>query len=103
MGLEDETGRLDVIIPPQLHENKREIINGNGTTGCSGSGRCMLSTARKGLRAGPAPLALVSLGYSSPTRLQSRWRTTGSPVGWDGEQRLPLWLSAPWSPDGLES
>ena len=26
----DETGRLDVIIPPQLYEKEREIINGNG-------------------------------------------------------------------------
>jgi error-prone DNA polymerase len=30
VGLEDETGRLDVIIPPQLYEREREIINGNG-------------------------------------------------------------------------
>jgi error-prone DNA polymerase len=30
VGLEDETGRLDVIIPPQLYEKEREIINGNG-------------------------------------------------------------------------
>ena len=30
VGLEDETGRLDVIIPPPLYEKEREIINGNG-------------------------------------------------------------------------
>jgi error-prone DNA polymerase len=30
VGLEDETGRLDVIIPPRLYEKEREIINGNG-------------------------------------------------------------------------
>jgi error-prone DNA polymerase len=30
VGLEDETGRLDVIITPQLYEKEREIINRNG-------------------------------------------------------------------------
>ena len=30
VGLEDETGRLDVIIPPQLYAREREIIDGNG-------------------------------------------------------------------------
>ncbi len=30
VGLEDQTGRLDVIIPPQPYEKEREIINGNG-------------------------------------------------------------------------
>lgn len=30
VGLEDETGRVDVIITPQLYEKEREIINGNG-------------------------------------------------------------------------
>jgi error-prone DNA polymerase len=30
VGLEDETGRLDVIITPQLYEKEREIINGSG-------------------------------------------------------------------------
>ena len=37
MGLEDETGRLDVIIPPQLYEKEREIINGNGILAVRGS------------------------------------------------------------------
>ena len=30
VGLEDETGRLDVIVNPQLYEKEREIINRNG-------------------------------------------------------------------------
>jgi error-prone DNA polymerase len=30
MGLEDETGRLDVIITPALYQEARETINGNG-------------------------------------------------------------------------
>jgi error-prone DNA polymerase len=30
VGLEDETGRLDVIVTPQLYEKEREIINRNG-------------------------------------------------------------------------
>jgi hypothetical protein len=43
---------------------------------------------------------VVTLLLTDPATV--RWRTTGSPVGRDGEQRLPLWLSAPWPPDGLE-
>nr|WP_246366734.1 error-prone DNA polymerase [Longimicrobium terrae] len=30
VGLEDETGRVDVIVPPQLYARERETINGNG-------------------------------------------------------------------------
>jgi error-prone DNA polymerase len=30
VGLEDETGRLDVIVTPKLYEKEREIINGSG-------------------------------------------------------------------------
>jgi error-prone DNA polymerase len=30
VGLEDETGRLDVIVTPQLYEKEREIINSHG-------------------------------------------------------------------------
>jgi error-prone DNA polymerase len=30
VGLEDETGRLDVIVTPRLYEKEREIINGSG-------------------------------------------------------------------------
>ncbi len=30
VALEDETGRLDVIITPHLYEKEREIINGSG-------------------------------------------------------------------------
>lgn len=30
VGLEDETGRLDVIVTPKLYAAEREIINGNG-------------------------------------------------------------------------
>jgi error-prone DNA polymerase len=30
VGLEDETGRLDVIVTPRLYEREREIINRNG-------------------------------------------------------------------------
>ncbi|HEU0052673.1 MAG TPA: OB-fold nucleic acid binding domain-containing protein, partial [Longimicrobium sp.] len=30
VGLEDETGRVDVIVRPQLYEKEREIINGHG-------------------------------------------------------------------------
>ncbi len=29
VGLEDETGRLDVIVTPKLYEKEREIINGS--------------------------------------------------------------------------
>lgn len=30
VGLEDETGRLDVIVPPALYARERETINGSG-------------------------------------------------------------------------
>jgi error-prone DNA polymerase len=30
VGLEDETGRVDVIVTPRLYEKEREIINGSG-------------------------------------------------------------------------
>jgi len=30
VGLEDETGRLDVIVSPQVYEREREILNGHG-------------------------------------------------------------------------
>ncbi|HLM67236.1 MAG TPA: error-prone DNA polymerase, partial [Longimicrobium sp.] len=30
VGLEDETGRLDVIVPPDLYARERETVNGNG-------------------------------------------------------------------------
>ncbi|HYH78403.1 MAG TPA: error-prone DNA polymerase [Longimicrobium sp.] len=30
VGLEDETGRLDVIVTPKIYEEQRETINGNG-------------------------------------------------------------------------
>ncbi|HLM65943.1 MAG TPA: OB-fold nucleic acid binding domain-containing protein, partial [Longimicrobium sp.] len=30
VGLEDETGRVDVIVTPQLYEKEREIINRSG-------------------------------------------------------------------------
>jgi error-prone DNA polymerase len=30
VGLEDETGRLDVIVPPKLYALERTIVNGNG-------------------------------------------------------------------------
>jgi error-prone DNA polymerase len=30
VGLEDETGRVDVIVTPKLYEKEREIINGSG-------------------------------------------------------------------------
>jgi error-prone DNA polymerase len=30
LGLEDETGRMDVIINPDLYAQEREVINGNG-------------------------------------------------------------------------
>lgn len=30
VGLEDETGRLDVIVNPTIYAEQREIINGNG-------------------------------------------------------------------------
>ena len=30
VGLEDETGRLDVIVTPRLYRKEREVINGNG-------------------------------------------------------------------------
>jgi error-prone DNA polymerase len=36
VGLEDETGRLDVIVPPKLHAREREIINGHGILGVRG-------------------------------------------------------------------
>jgi error-prone DNA polymerase len=37
MGLEDETGRLDVIISPKLYAAEREIINGSGILAVSGT------------------------------------------------------------------
>jgi error-prone DNA polymerase len=37
MGLEDETGRLDVIISPKLYAAEREIINGNGILAVAGT------------------------------------------------------------------
>jgi error-prone DNA polymerase len=30
LGLEDETGRLDVIVSPALYQEQRELINGSG-------------------------------------------------------------------------
>ncbi|CAN5845784.1 error-prone DNA polymerase [soil metagenome] len=37
IGLEDETGRLDVIISPKLYAMEREIINGSGLLAVSGT------------------------------------------------------------------
>jgi error-prone DNA polymerase len=36
VGLEDETGRLDVIITPTLYAAERDVINGNGLLAVSG-------------------------------------------------------------------
>jgi error-prone DNA polymerase len=36
LGLEDETGRLDVIISPKLYAREREIINRNGILAVTG-------------------------------------------------------------------
>jgi error-prone DNA polymerase len=30
VGLEDETGRMDVIVSPQVYEEQREVLNSNG-------------------------------------------------------------------------
>lgn len=30
VGLEDETGRIDVIVSPQVYEKEREVLNSNG-------------------------------------------------------------------------
>jgi error-prone DNA polymerase len=36
VGLEDETGRLDVIVTPALYEKERDTINGSGVLAVRG-------------------------------------------------------------------